>query len=133
MDMQGLHAMSDDDSEATTGRDVTGDLTEPAAAARERFLVAVEAVRPRLHRFLARMTGSVFDGEDLLQDTLADAFFKLGGLRDERTLEHGAPDAESAEACEHLAARPARGTELHGEILPSGQDTARPEIREVVR
>lgn len=30
-------------------------------------------LRPRLHRYCARMTGSTFDGEDVLQDTLVKA------------------------------------------------------------
>jgi RNA polymerase sigma-70 factor (ECF subfamily) len=36
----------------------------------ERLLVAM---RPRLHRYCARMTGSVIDGEDVLQDALTKA------------------------------------------------------------
>jgi RNA polymerase sigma-70 factor (ECF subfamily) len=31
-------------------------------------------LRPKLHRYLARMTGSVIDGEDVLQEALAKAF-----------------------------------------------------------
>src|SRR3954449_1085453 len=31
------------------------------------------ALRPRLHRYCARMTGSTVDGEDVLQDTLVKA------------------------------------------------------------
>ena len=30
-------------------------------------------LRPRLHRYCARMVGSVFDGEDIVQDALAKA------------------------------------------------------------
>lgn len=33
----------------------------------------LNALRPRLHRYCARMTGSTFDGEDVLQDTLVKA------------------------------------------------------------
>jgi RNA polymerase sigma-70 factor (ECF subfamily) len=33
----------------------------------------LKALRPRLHRYCARMTGSAVDGEDVLQDTLAKA------------------------------------------------------------
>ena len=36
----------------------------------ERLLVAM---RPRLHRYCARMVGSVIDGEDVLQDALTKA------------------------------------------------------------
>jgi RNA polymerase sigma-70 factor (ECF subfamily) len=37
----------------------------------------VAEVRPELHRYCARMTGSIADGEDVVQDTLAKAFFAL--------------------------------------------------------
>lgn len=73
-----------DDSNRTPS---SAGLTDTAADARAAFLDAVATLRPRLHRFCTRMSGSVFDGEDLVQETLADAFFKLGGLRDERLLE----------------------------------------------
>jgi RNA polymerase sigma factor (sigma-70 family) len=44
------------------------------------FLQLVADVRPELHRYCARMTGSIVDGEDVVQDTLAKAFFALGTL-----------------------------------------------------
>lgn len=47
---------------------------------RRRFLLLVEAVRPDLHRYCARMTGSVADGEDIVQDTLARAYYALAEL-----------------------------------------------------
>ncbi len=50
--------------------------------AREQFLTLVEAVRPELHRYCARLTGSVIDGEDIVQDTLAKAFYALSLLVD---------------------------------------------------
>src|SRR5450755_4726279 len=37
----------------------------------------VEGVRPELHRYCARLTGSVIEGEDIVQDTLAKAFYAL--------------------------------------------------------
>src|SRR6267142_1055131 len=42
----------------------------PAAADIERLLIAM---RPKLHRYCARMVGSVIDGEDVLQDALIKA------------------------------------------------------------
>ena len=33
----------------------------------------LQALRPRLHRYCARITGSVVDGEDAVQDTLVKA------------------------------------------------------------
>ncbi|MFT3709185.1 MAG: sigma-70 family RNA polymerase sigma factor [Archangium sp.] len=48
--------------------------------ARQRFLDLVADVRPELHRYCARMTGSVFDGEDVVQEALAKAHFALAQL-----------------------------------------------------
>jgi RNA polymerase sigma factor (sigma-70 family) len=47
------------------------------AEAREQFLAIVADVRPELHRYCARLTGSVIEGEDIVQDTLAKAFYAL--------------------------------------------------------
>jgi RNA polymerase sigma-70 factor (ECF subfamily) len=47
------------------------------AQAREEFLAMVDAVRPELHRYCARLTGSVIEGEDIVQETLAKAFYAL--------------------------------------------------------
>jgi RNA polymerase sigma-70 factor, ECF subfamily len=47
------------------------------ADAREQFLALVAGVRPELHRYCARITGSVIEGEDIVQDTLAKAFYAL--------------------------------------------------------
>jgi RNA polymerase sigma-70 factor (ECF subfamily) len=48
------------------------------AQAREQFLALVGDLRPQLHRYCARLTGSVIDGEDIVQDTLAKALYALG-------------------------------------------------------
>ena len=47
--------------------------------ARKDFDELVRDVRAELHRYCARMTGSVVDGEDVLQDALAKAFYTLDG------------------------------------------------------
>jgi RNA polymerase sigma-70 factor (ECF subfamily) len=39
----------------------------------ENFAALVEDLRPRLHRYCARMVGSALDGEDVVQDALAKA------------------------------------------------------------
>src|SRR4029434_3886486 len=49
---------------------------------REAFLALVADLRPDLHRYCARMTGSVADGEDVVQDTLARAYYELSQLRE---------------------------------------------------
>src|SRR6266851_7286596 len=50
------------------------------AEARARFMELVAEVRPELHRYCARMTGNVFDGEEIVQDTLAKAYFALSEM-----------------------------------------------------
>lgn len=50
--------------------------------ARERFLALVDDVRPELHRYCARMTGSVVDGEDIVQETLARAYYELSQFKE---------------------------------------------------
>jgi len=57
---------------------VFADLQE----SRRRFLALVDDVRPDLHRYCARMTGSVVDGEDVVQDTLARAYYELAELKE---------------------------------------------------
>jgi RNA polymerase sigma-70 factor (ECF subfamily) len=44
---------------------------------RRQFLALVDDIRPELHRYCARMTGSVADGEDVVQDVLARAYYQL--------------------------------------------------------
>jgi len=44
------------------------------------FLALVGDMRPELHRYCARLTGSVMDGEDVVQDSLASAFVALKTL-----------------------------------------------------
>jgi RNA polymerase sigma-70 factor (ECF subfamily) len=56
------------------------DLLATMAEARQRFLELVTEVRPELHRYCARMTGSVFDAEDVVQDTLAKAYYSLAEM-----------------------------------------------------
>ena len=56
------------------------DLQRAAAEARERFLDLASSLRPEPHRYCARMTGSVFDGEDVVQDTLAKLSWQGDGI-----------------------------------------------------
>src|SRR5258708_6021281 len=46
------------------------------------FLETIAHLRPRLHRYCARMTGSVLDGEDVMQDALFVAYRKLDTFDD---------------------------------------------------
>jgi RNA polymerase sigma-70 factor (ECF subfamily) len=50
------------------------------------FLETIVQVRPRLHRYCARMLGSAMDGEDLVQDALFQAYRKLDSFDGSRPL-----------------------------------------------
>jgi len=57
---------------------MTTPLLSPALArARAEFEELVKDIRPELHRYCARMIGSVVDAEDVVQDALAKAFYAL--------------------------------------------------------
>jgi RNA polymerase sigma-70 factor (ECF subfamily) len=50
------------------------------------FLETIAHLRPSLHRYCSRMTGSVVDGEDVVQDALFQAYRKLDTFDDARPL-----------------------------------------------
>src|SRR5215510_13001177 len=56
------------------------DLTQEVQQVWQRFLQRTEPLRPDLHRYCRALTGSVWDAEDLVQDTLLRAFAKLGDI-----------------------------------------------------
>jgi RNA polymerase sigma-70 factor (ECF subfamily) len=50
------------------------------------FLETITHLRPGLHRYCSRMTGSVLDGEDIVQEALFQAYRKLDSFDDSRPL-----------------------------------------------
>src|SRR5437879_10724040 len=50
------------------------------------FLETVTTLRPSLHRYCARMTGSIVDGEDVVQEALIEAYRKLDKYDESRPL-----------------------------------------------
>ena len=50
------------------------------------FLETISQLRPRLHRYCSRMTGSITDGEDVVQDALFRAYLNLNTYDDRRPL-----------------------------------------------
>jgi RNA polymerase sigma-70 factor (ECF subfamily) len=53
-----------------------------AGAQRTELIALAEKLRPELHRYCARLMGSVIDGEDVVQDTLTRALIALDETRD---------------------------------------------------
>lgn len=60
--------------------DLASEFSRDIRAAWHRFVARTVDVRPDLHRYCRRLTGSVWDAEDLVQDTLLRAFAKLGAI-----------------------------------------------------
>src|SRR5262249_45146459 len=65
------------------------DYRKPAGPFEARYVAFLETItqlRPSLHRYCARMTGSVTDGEDVAQDALFEAYRNLENFDDSRPL-----------------------------------------------
>ena len=62
------------------------EYTGPFEARYLAFLETISTLRPSLHRYCARMTGSVMDGEDVVQETLFEAYRKLDKFDESRPL-----------------------------------------------
>jgi RNA polymerase sigma-70 factor (ECF subfamily) len=62
------------------------DQSGPFEARYLAFLETIATLRPSLHRYCARMTGSVMDGEDVVQETLFEAYRRLDKFDESRPL-----------------------------------------------
>ena len=60
--------------------------SSPPAGRQEQLLAQAETLRPELHRYCARLMGSVIEGEDVVQDTFARAFVALDELEERAPL-----------------------------------------------
>jgi len=58
----------------------------PLEARYRAFLETISTLRPSLHRYCARMSGSAMDGEDIVQEALFEAYRKLDQFDDSRPL-----------------------------------------------
>jgi RNA polymerase sigma-70 factor, ECF subfamily len=58
----------------------------PYEARYRAFLETITQLRPSLHRYCARMTGSIMDGEDVVQEALFEAYRKLDKFDESRPL-----------------------------------------------
>ncbi len=63
---------------------MSGDPSSPSTERQAQLRALADKLRPELHRYCARLMGSVIDGEDVVQDTFARAFVALDEL-DETT------------------------------------------------
>jgi RNA polymerase sigma-70 factor (ECF subfamily) len=61
---------------------LSGDPSSPPTERQAQLLALADELRPELHRYCARLMGSVIDGEDVVQDTFARAFVALDELEE---------------------------------------------------
>jgi RNA polymerase sigma-70 factor (ECF subfamily) len=61
--------------------ELTAELVADARAAWHRYLDLVTPFRPQLHRYCRRLTGEIWDAEDLVQETLLKGFATLGSFQ----------------------------------------------------
>jgi RNA polymerase sigma-70 factor, ECF subfamily len=89
----------------------------PALAdARQQFLTMVAGLRPELHRYCARLTGSVIDGEDIVQDALAKAFYALSLSEEVPPLRPWLFRIAHNAAIDFLKSHGRRYTDVHGDL-----------------
>jgi RNA polymerase sigma-70 factor (ECF subfamily) len=88
-----------------------------------RYLDSLTPLRPELHRYCCSLTGNVWDGEDLAQDTLARVFSLLGKV--DASLEN--PRAYLIRTATHLWIDGGRRRARERELLAAERpDAARP-------
>ena len=68
--------MTSDERDPEAAFALQGEVRGPWRA----YLDGLEPLRPELHRYCTRLTGSVWDGEDLAQDALMKVFSLLGKI-----------------------------------------------------
>ncbi len=107
---------------------------DPAPAAfgqaREQLLAMVDDIRPQLHRYCARLTGSVIDGEDIVQDTLAKALYALGMMTEIPPLRPWLFRIAHNTALDFLKSHARRYTEARDDLedVVGSDDTADPSV-----
>jgi RNA polymerase sigma-70 factor (ECF subfamily) len=60
--------------------------SSPPSARQAQLMALADELRPELHRYCARLMGSVIDGEDVVQDTFARAVVGLDELKEDTPL-----------------------------------------------
>ena len=98
--------------------------------AEKHFSMLVAGLRPELHRYASRMVGSAIDGEDVVQDTLARAYYALSQMQEVPNLVPWLFRIAHNKAIDFLRARQAVEPEA-AESLPEAADGAPLEEREL--
>src|SRR6516165_3039709 len=88
------------------------------------FLETISQLRPQLHRYCARMTGSITDGEDVVQDALFRAYRSLDTFDDSRRLTPWLFRIAHNQCIDFLRRR---GVRIEAEAAAAGPDFVEPE------
>src|SRR5690348_15371851 len=87
----------------------------------------VEGLRPALHRYCARLTGSVVEGEDVVQDALPKAFYSLPLVPEPPPLRPWLFRIAHNAAIDHLKRHERRFTEARADMTEVPVDDDRPD------
>ena len=90
------------------------------------FLDTITSLRPDLHRYCSRMTGSVMDGEDIVQEALFQAYRKLDNYDETRPLKPWLFQIAHNRCIDFLRAREVRHQAEAAAIGPGAVDFAEP-------
>jgi RNA polymerase sigma factor (sigma-70 family) len=100
--------------------------SSPPTARQAQFLALAAELRPELHRYCARLMGSVIEGEDVVQDTFTRAYLALDELQEVPPLRAWLFKIAHNRAIDLLRSRAIRATEpieaAHEVIDPGSPD-----------
>src|SRR5215468_10806761 len=97
------------------------------------FLETISMLRPSLHRYCARMTGSVMDGEDVVQEALFEAYRKLDKFDDSRPLKPWLFRIAHNRCIDFLRKRGVRVETETAATVPDVVETAHPSVLDLGR
>lgn len=100
----------------------------PVDARYRAFLETIMELRPSLHRYCARMTGSIMDGEDVVQEALFEAYRKLDQFDESRPLKPWLFRIAHNRCIDFLRARGARLVAETAAASPDRLEPAEPAI-----
>jgi RNA polymerase sigma-70 factor (ECF subfamily) len=92
------------------------------------FLETLAQLRPSLHRYCTRMTGSAMDGEDVVQEALFEAYRKLDQFDESRPLKPWLFRIAHNRCIDFLRRREVRAEAERAAITPEAVEPAEPAV-----
>src|ERR1700759_3113223 len=103
-------------------------MQEVVSKARDEFLATVGGIRAELHRYCARLTGSVIDGEDIVQEALAKAVYALAAQPELPPLRPWVVCLAHNAALDHLKSHGVKLTSPVAEVIDAVDDAQDPYV-----